>query len=143
MFAIGGIAIALIAAGIVLGNAIVVTSGVALLGCELVASLYVRQATDGFSAAAYGSALLLVSELAHLSLELGMRRRGGASALRSRVLAVVTLVAASLAVGLSAAAVSGAPLPGSIALTVVGIGGVLAGIAIVAVVLWQGSADSS
>lgn len=140
---LGGMAIVLLGAGLVLGNAMVVTSGVALLACEFVAALYVRDTTATFTAAAYGSALLLVSELAYFSLELGVHHRGGADVLRRRSLAMAALVGASLAAGLSAAAISSAPLPGSVALTVAGIGGLLAAIALVAVVLRENGAGSA
>lgn len=127
----------------VLGNGIVVTTGVALLGGELVLSLYVRQTSDLFGAAAYGSALLLVSELSHWSLELGIRHRGGSDVLRRRAATVVMLITASLAAGCSAAVIAQAPMPGSVALTVVGIGGILAGIVVLALLLRAGETGST
>jgi len=115
--------------------------GIALLGGQFVLSLYTRDAAASLIAAVYGSALLLVSELALWSVELGVRHRGVAMLVRRRASGMGALVAASLVVGLSAAAISQASLPGSIALTAVGIGGVLAGIAIVALLLWERSVD--
>jgi hypothetical protein len=132
---VGGVAVALLGAGIVLGNAIVVTGAVALMGGEFLVSLYARDTTAGFAAAAYGAGLLLVSELAHLASDLGMRHRGGSDVLRRRATAIAALVIASLTAALLAAAISQAAIPGSLALTVIGIGGVLAAIAMVAIVL--------
>ncbi len=106
-----------------------------MLGCEFLVSLYARETTAVFAAATYGAGLLLLSELAYLVLDLGMRQRGGAGVLRRRAAAIAALAAASLAAGLLAAALSQAAIPGSLALTVIGIGGVLAAIATVAVML--------
>jgi hypothetical protein len=138
---LGGVALVLLGAGMALDSAIAVMWGIALLGGQFVLSLYTRDAAASLIAAVYGSALLLVSELALWSVELGVRHRGVAMLVRRRASGMGALVAASLVVGLSAAAISQASLPGSIALTAVGIGGVLAGIAIVALLLWERSVD--
>jgi hypothetical protein len=121
--------------GLAFGHALAVSGAVAMLGCEFLVSLYARETTAVFAAATYGAGLLLLSELAYLALDLGMRQRGGAGVLRRRATAIAALVTASLAAGLLAAALSQASIPGSLALTVIGIGGVLAAIAMVAVVL--------
>jgi hypothetical protein len=126
-----------------LRQAAVVMAGVGLLGGEFVIWLYVRDTSAIFAAAGYGAALLLISEVALWSMELRPRQRGGSVALRRRALAIALLVASSLAAGLSAAAVARAPLPGSLVLTVTGIAGLLAAIALVAVVLWKGSGDAT
>jgi hypothetical protein len=140
---VGGVAVALLALGLLLDNATAVTGGVALLACQFILSLYVRGVTASVVAAIYGSALLLVAELAHWSLQLGVRHRGGGDVLRWRAAATVALVAASLAIGLSAAAISQVSLPGGIALTAAGIGAVLAAMAIVALLLWERGASES
>lgn len=126
-----------------LENAIAVAGGVAVLGLQYVLALYVRETTATIGAAVYGAALLLVSELAHWSLELGAHLRADGAVPRRRFLTIAMLAAAALVLGLAVAIVAGAPLPGSVLLTALGAGSVLAVVAMVTVLLWERQSDGA
>jgi hypothetical protein len=134
----GCVAIVLLGSGMALGNTLLMTGGIAVLGSQFVLSLYVRGEAATFTAAGYGVALLLVAEIGYWSMELGAGYRGASGVLRRRVVATVSLVGASLVVGILAAAISQAAIPGSVLLTALGVGCVLAVLAIVAMLLWPG-----
>ena len=134
----GGGAILLLGIGITLGNALLMTGGIAVLAGQFLLALFVRGVAASYAAAAYGAALLLVAELAYWSLDLGAGHRGGSDVLRRRAIAIGTLVAASLVVAIGAAAISQAAIPGSVFLTALGVGCVLAALGIVAILLWPG-----
>ena len=136
MFA-GGVAILLLGCGLALNNPLLLTGGIAVLAGQFVLALYVRGDAASYAAAAYGVALLLVSELAFWSLDMSAGQRGG-DVLRRRAIAVAMLVAAALVVGIAAAAISQAAIPGSVLLTALGVGCVLAALGIVAILLWPG-----
>jgi hypothetical protein len=134
---LAALGIGALALGMVLENALALAAGIAALGCQFLLSLAIREATGVVPAAIYGAALLLVAELAHWSLELGWHFQSDAEVLRRRGSAIAMLVAASLLVGLGAAAVAGTALPGSVLLTALGVGSVLALIALLTVLLWE------
>jgi hypothetical protein len=133
----GGVGFLLFGGGLLLRNPLLLTGGVAVLAGQFVLVLYVRGNAASYAAAAYGAALLLVSELAYWSLDMSAGQRGG-DVLRRRAIVVAILVAAAFVVGTAAAAISRAAIPGSLLLTALGVGCVLAALGIVAILLWPG-----
>ncbi len=127
----------LLAGGLALGRAIVVPWALGILAGEYVLALFVRETAASFAAAAYGAGLLLVAELAFWSLELRLPARHAPGLVGRRAFATAALVFIALGVGLAAAAVSGVPMAGSLGLLAVGIGALVAAIAVATAMIWR------
>jgi hypothetical protein len=133
----------MLAIALALGTMRSVPWAIALLACEFMLSLYVRDVEASFAAAAYGSALLLVAELAYWSVHLRIPSRCEPGPLKHQAFVTAALGAASLGAGVVAAALSQAPVAGSLVLMAAGVGAVGVAIAIVVAVIWTQSAGSA
>jgi hypothetical protein len=96
------------------------------LAGEYVLSLYTRDTTFDPLAAVYGAALLLTAELAYWSLENRTPTRDEDGIQANRLLAIITVVTASLCVGLIATMAALAPVSGGLILTILGTGAAVA-----------------
>lgn len=129
---LGIAAVALLGASLALGWPVGIPWALGILGAEFVASLYAGAGSSVFAAAIYGSALLVMAEISYWSLDLRTRSDDEAGLARRRLLAILTLVAASLGAGAIGIVVARLPVAGSLALTAVGTGAAAAALLLAA-----------
>ena len=134
---IAAAAVVALAAALALALAVAVPGAIALLGCELLLALAARHEAGSFTAAIYGAALLLVAELAFLSIQLKDASRAESSFFRRYVVRIVGIVLFALAIVGMAAVVSSVPLSGGLPLLVAGVCAVIVTIAIVVALVWR------
>ena len=118
---LAGVTCGALAAGLTSGRAAPVGWALAGLALEYVAGLLARSAPIDLAAPLFGAALLLVAELAYLSLELRRPASDRDRVLQGRLLAIAGLAGAALVLGGLYEAAAILPLPGGIGLTVAGV----------------------
>jgi hypothetical protein len=134
---IGGASVLALAAALVLGLMALVPMAVALLASALMLSLAALRVEGVMSAAIYGAALLVVSELAFLSMQLRLPSRVEPGFFRRPSLTTATVALASLGIGVGAALLAAAPVTGGLPLLTAGVGAVFVTIAIVVAIAWR------
>jgi hypothetical protein len=134
---IGGAAVVVLVVALALGLMAIVPSAIALLGCEFVLALTARHVQASLTAAIYGAALLVVTELTFLSIQLRMPSRAEPVFFKHHALTVAAVALSALGIGVVAAVLSAAPLAGSLPLLASGVGAVFVMIAIVVTIVWR------
>ena len=140
---IGAAGCVALAIGVTLGSAVAVPLAIALVAGAFMVAVAARGGGASFVVAAGGAALLAIAELAYWSTQLRLSSRIAPGVLGRRALATAILIATTLAVGLLAAALAQAPVPGGLGLLAVGVGAIVVAIAVAAAVVWphgEGSA---
>jgi hypothetical protein len=113
---------------------------VALLASALVLSLVAQRVDGALTAAIYGAALLVVSELALVSIQLRLPSRAEPGVFRRHVLTTATVALSSLGICVGAALLAAAPITGGLPLLTAGVGAVFVTIAIVVAIAWRSDA---
>jgi hypothetical protein len=134
---IGGASVLVLAFALGLGLMTAVPFAVALLASELVLSLAAQRVDGALTAAIYGAALLVISELAFMSIQLRMPSRAEPGLFRRYLLPTAVVVVASLGIGASAALLASAPVTGGLPLLTAGVAAIFVTIAIVVAITWR------
>jgi hypothetical protein len=140
---IAGASVLALAVALVLGQMAAVPLAVALLASELVLSLAAQRVDGVLTAAIYGAALLVVSELAFLSMQLRLPSRAEPGFFRHHALTTATVALASLGICTGAALLAAAPVTGGLPLLTAGVGAVFVTIAIVVAIAWRSDGKPS
>jgi hypothetical protein len=117
---VGGLAVGVLAAALILRFPPLITAGLALLGAEYAVLFVLRGDTIDIRAPLYGAALLVIAELAFAAVELRAGRAEPALAAR-RAATLVLVAVGAVVVGLVVLAAAATPLDGGVGLEAVGV----------------------
>lgn len=134
---LGGAAVLVLLVAVWGGWATVILWSIGALGVEFLLALIDGTHVEALGAALYGTALLLVAELAYWSIELRTPTAAEPGLRTRRVSVIASLVLGSLAVLLLAQAVVRAPVLGALDLTLVGVAAVVAAFALAVCLIWR------
>jgi hypothetical protein len=123
------------------GRAALLAWALAGLGFEYVAGLLARSAPLDEAAPVFAAALLVVGELAYLSLELRRTPAVQDGGLVRRLFAIISLAAATLGVGALYEAAATLPLLGGTLVPVLGVGAAVAAVVLLVRLASAGAAD--
>lgn len=127
----------LLVCALALGLMAAVPGTIVLLGSEFMLSLAARHTEAGLTAAVIGAALLLLAELAFLSIQLRTPSRAEPGFFRRQALMTAIMTLSALAISLLAAILSMAPVAGSLPLLAAGVSAIVVMIGLVAAFSWR------
>jgi hypothetical protein len=117
---VGGLAVSVLAAAVILRFPPLITAGLTLLGAEYAVLFVLRGDTIDVRAPLYGAALLVIAEIAFAAVELRAGRAEPALAARRAATLAFVAVGAVVA-GLVVLAAAATPLDGGVGLEAIGV----------------------
>jgi hypothetical protein len=134
---LGGAAVVALAVALVLRQMAAVPVAIALLGFELVLALAAVRVEASMTAAIYGTALLVVAELAFVSIQLRSPTSAAPGFYLRYAVTIGAVALSALAINVVATELSGVSVAGSFPLMAVGVGAVVVIIALVVALVWR------